>query len=250
MTQRKGATRNHEGKSLNGMSLFAAMLVGGILTLAIGFVFYLVNPLDKKNRQTNVEQDALIQPKIQEENTAKPNYEFYDLLPKHQPTSPPRQIINEEINTLSHTQRQPDAVVSAPKTNAETSPELTVNNRPENTTTETQTVTNPSSETTTHVTTNETTTAGKATIQSEPTEPTRSYILQINSFDNPEDADKRRAQVLLAGVDAQIVKNQLRDGTILYQVISRPMTNHQTATEAQERLQGNGIDSLIVEQRR
>ena len=30
-------------------------------------------------------------------------------------------------------------------------------------------------------------------------EPTRTYILQINSFDNADDADKRRAEVLMAG---------------------------------------------------
>ncbi|MEF3088081.1 SPOR domain-containing protein, partial [Bacillus altitudinis] len=56
-------------------------------------------------------------------------------------------------------------------------------------------------------------------------EPTRTYILQINSFDNADDADKRRAEVLMAGVDAQIVKKRLSNDQTVYQVISRAMSS-------------------------
>ena len=81
-------------------------------------------------------------------------------------------------------------------------------------------------------------------------QPTSTYILQINSFDNADAADRRRAEVLMAGVDAQIVKKRLSDESMVYQVISRPMPNSQLAAQAQRRLQNSGIDSLIVEQRR
>ena len=79
---------------------------------------------------------------------------------------------------------------------------------------------------------------------------TRTYILQINSFNNAEDADKRRAEVLMAGVDAKKEKKRLSNEQTVYQVISRPMSTPQMAAEAQRQLQNSRIDSLIVEQRR
>lgn len=83
-----------------------------------------------------------------------------------------------------------------------------------------------------------------------PVAPKLSYILQINSFSNAQEADKRRAQVLMAGVDAHVVKNKTVNGQVVYQVVSSTMTNRQSVIAAQQKLQNNGIDSLIVEQRR
>jgi cell division protein FtsN len=54
----------------------------------------------------------------------------------------------------------------------------------------------------------------------------------------------------MAGVDARVVKNTTGNGLPIYQVISRPMNNRQAVATAQQRLQNNGIDSIIVEQRR
>ncbi|WP_346773221.1 SPOR domain-containing protein [Psychrobacter sp. TB47] len=72
----------------------------------------------------------------------------------------------------------------------------------------------------------------------------------MNSFGDADEADRRRAQVLMAGVDARVVKNTTGNGLPIYQVISRPMNNRQAVASAQQRLQNNGIDSIIVEQRR
>ncbi len=77
----------------------------------------------------------------------------------------------------------------------------------------------------------------------------KSYILQINSYDNATDADKRRAQVLMAGVDASVIKNSTNN-TLVYQVVSKSMNSPTEVIRAQQRLHKNGIDSLIVEQRR
>ena len=90
--------------------------------------------------------------------------------------------------------------------------------------------------------------AGTASIQA--TKPAATYILQINSFGDADEADRRRAQVLMAGVDAKVVKNTTGNGLPIYQVISRPMNSRQAVATAQQRLQNNGIDSIIVEQRR
>ncbi len=74
------------------------------------------------------------------------------------------------------------------------------------------------------------------------------YILQIRSYPQANDADLKRAEVLMAGVDAVVVRRKAKDGTFNYQVISTPMSSREAA-RANARLKSNGIDSLIIEQR-
>ncbi|MBS9780646.1 MAG: SPOR domain-containing protein, partial [Moraxellaceae bacterium] len=76
----------------------------------------------------------------------------------------------------------------------------------------------------------------------------KSYVLQINTYNEASQADKRRAQVLMAGVDAKVIK-KVNGGTIVYQVVSTPMTKPSDVLKSQRLLQKNGIDSLIIEQR-
>ncbi len=76
----------------------------------------------------------------------------------------------------------------------------------------------------------------------------KSYILQINSYDEASQADKRRAQVLMAGVDAKVIK-KVNGGSTVYQVVSTAMNKPSDVLKSQRLLQKNGIDSLIVEQR-
>ncbi|WP_294035665.1 SPOR domain-containing protein [uncultured Moraxella sp.] len=77
------------------------------------------------------------------------------------------------------------------------------------------------------------------------------YILQIRSYTTADEADVKRAEVLMAGVDAVVVKRtDSAKGTHFYQVVSTPMKNREEASQASTRLRNNGIDSLIVEQKR
>ncbi len=76
----------------------------------------------------------------------------------------------------------------------------------------------------------------------------KSYVLQINSYNEASQADKRRAQVLMAGVDAKVIKKN-NGGTIVYQVVSTVMDKPSEVLKSQRLLQKNGIDSLIIEQR-
>ncbi len=80
------------------------------------------------------------------------------------------------------------------------------------------------------------------------TENKKSYILQINSYNEASQADKRRAQVLMAGVDAKVIK-KVNGGSVVYQVVSTAMNKPSEVLKSQRLLQKNGIDSLIVEQR-
>ncbi len=85
-------------------------------------------------------------------------------------------------------------------------------------------------------------------IKEAPASNKKSYILQINSYDEANQADKRRAQVLMAGVDAKVIK-KVNGDTIVYQVVSTAMNKPSEVLKSQRLLQKNGIDSLIIEQR-
>lgn len=250
MAKGKGAAPR---KQTDGMSILAAMLVGGVLTVAIGFFLYLWNPFNKV--KTSATDTPTVQAKTQTTPASSPkksNYEFYDLLPEQKITGVPNQAIGEPSVNAINPNVTPDVVVngkatsnatgskkpaSAPKgTDPATDTVKTVNNPFSDKDKAGKNASNPTNHTADKA-------ADDGIVQ-------RTYILQINSYDNAEQADKRRAQVLMAGVDAQIVKNRLQNGIVLYQVISRPMTSQQAVAEAQSRLQDNGIDSLIVEQRR
>ncbi|MFP3366797.1 SPOR domain-containing protein, partial [Pseudoalteromonas sp. SIMBA_148] len=55
-------------------------------------------------------------------------------------------------------------------------------------------------------------TAGAGTASIQAAKPAATYILQINSFSDADEADRRRAQVLMAGVDARVIKNTTGNG--------------------------------------
>ncbi len=88
----------------------------------------------------------------------------------------------------------------------------------------------------------------KATKEEKKAKPSKSYLLQIDTYDNADDADTRRAQVLLAGVDAQVIKKQVNE-QIFYQVVSTQMSSPESVVRAQQNLQKNGIGSIVVEKR-
>lgn len=72
----------------------------------------------------------------------------------------------------------------------------------------------------------------------------------MRSYDNAEDADKKRLEVVMAGVDARVVHRIDPSGMSLYQVITTPFSSRVAAIEAERKLSSNGIDTIIVEQRR
>ena len=242
MAKPKGATPR---KASSSLSFFAAMLVGMILTVGIGLFVYLWNPFNQ-GKTSSTDEAPMVQPKVQER--AKPtNYEFYDLLKEQQVSGVPDQaiasqplsaqpdVVLTQVDSQSASQKNNVSVVDNPLLSDDngTAPRAIAAGE-DNPSTD-----NPSADKQAAdgiVITNETA--------------TRTYILQINSFNNAEDADKRRAEVLMAGVDAQIVKKRLSNEQTVYQVISRPMSTPQMAAEAQRQLLNSRIDSLIVEQRR
>ena len=271
----KGATEKRNASSVSGLLW---MFVGAVLTLMIGVFLYLsplfdFNPSDK----TVTDPNKQVQPRVNTD-TDNVDYEFYDILPTQEMATIPDEALGEASanEPSSNPAFEPDVVITQPDNtmgnrNNNTSAAATDNPTSEPNRGSADTNSNNSNSSSNNddiviVEENDTydgtipnsnvasnpssskPTAGTANVQRAPDSAT--YILQINSFGNADEADRRRAQVLMAGVDAKVIKNTTNNGATIYQVISRPMNNRQAVTTAQQRLQNNGIDSIIVEQRR
>ena len=93
----------------------------------------------------------------------------------------------------------------------------------------------------------ETTTEDPTAITStEPAVPAQaSYILQVRSYPDPESADARRAEIILNGLSADVVKT-VENGQTWYRVFSGPYDSQDAALAAQQTLQHSGIDSIVI----
>lgn len=268
----KGATERRKSSSVSGLLW---MFVGAILTIMIGVFLYLsplfdFSPAGSPAPATEAERQ--VQPRV-ETDTDNSDYEFYDILPNQEMATIPDEDFGELDNnrTGDISTFEPDVIVIEPEDTANRSEDAgnfgiaentgiepsrsdaanSVDNEgddgiiviEENTTYEGTPATSNSN------TTNRTN-ANPGTVNVQPAAPATTYILQINSFSDADEADRRRAQVLMAGVDSRVIKNTTGNGLPIYQVVSRPMSSRQAVISAQQRLQNNGIDSIIVEQRR
>ncbi|WP_201529410.1 SPOR domain-containing protein [Psychrobacter frigidicola] len=270
----KGATEKRKTSSVSGLLW---MFVGAVLTLMIGVFLYLSPLFDfSPAGSTATDPNRQVQPRV-DTDTDNSDYEFYDILPNQEMATIPDEAIGDsdssEVGSISDF--EPDAVVTQPESNRNGDngnfgiSENTViepsrgNNNAANSSDDNDIViveeeatydgSSPANSNTTSNNSNapsKTNNTGAGTASVQRAGPATTYILQINSFGNADEADRRRAQVLMAGVDAKVVKNATANGAPIYQVISRPMNNRQAVTNAQQRLQNNGIDSIIVEQRR
>ena len=72
-----------------------------------------------------------------------------------------------------------------------------------------------------------------------------SYILQVRSYPDPDSADARRAEIILNGLSADIIKT-VEDGQTWYRVFSGPYNSQEAALAAQQTLQNSGIDSIVI----
>lgn len=248
---KRGATPN---PSTNSASLVAAMLVGVILTLGLGLLLYLWNPWAKRE-QASVQPastDSLAQSSASAPEGQMTDYQFYDLLRQQQVSGIPDQAIAASGLPPN---AKPDAVVTAQastKLKASAPAAIDTTENPMQSATVAAIERNGLDYQNSNFTPENPSAINAMVSPSNNDDLTSAttYILQINSFDNASDADRRRAEVLMAGVDAQIVKKRDAQDQMLYQVISRTMATTEQAARAQRQLQNNGIDSIIVEQRR
>lgn len=271
----KGATEKRKTSSVSGLLW---MFVGAVLTLMIGVFLYL-SPLfnfSPAGSGESTDADRQVQQRVNTD-TDNGDYEFYDILPNQEMATIPDEDFGEGSSSSQSgqiTDFEPDVVVNQPEnttpsnndagnfgisesTTIEPSRSNNANNAANSSNDddiviveEDATYDGTPAANNTGAAANRANTANASNASIQPAKPAATYILQINSFGDADEADRRRAQVLMAGVDARVVKNTTSNGLPIYQVISRPMNNRQAVATAQQRLQNNGIDSIIVEQRR
>lgn len=258
----KGATEKRKSSSVSGLLW---MFVGAVLTLMIGVFLYLSPLFDFSPANTaDTDPDRQVQPRV-ETDTDNSDYEFYDILPNQEmATIPDEDIGDTENGQFGNNTFEPDVIITQPEDSSVNRNDDTGNlgitentviepSRGNDATTNNDDIVIVEEDATydgTPSTNNRANNTGAGTASIQQAAPATTYILQINSFGDADEADRRRAQVLMAGVDARVVKNTTGNGLPIYQVISRPMNSRQTVASAQQRLQNNGIDSIIVEQRR
>lgn len=143
-----------------------------------------------------------------QEEDTNKDYRFYDLLPQQQVTPIPEQAIPESKNQGTA------MIVEAPS------------------------VAQPAASESAGIDTNP-----SATTPQQPT-----YILQVRSYNDPDQADARRAEIILNGLSADVVKST-ENGQIWYRVISGPYDTQDAALAAQQTLQHSGIDSIVIKRK-
>lgn len=74
------------------------------------------------------------------------------------------------------------------------------------------------------------------------------YLLQAGSFRRETEADRRRAQILLLGLEARIEPVQA-NGDTWYRVHAGPFVSQERVAQAREMLSGEGIETLLLKQR-
>lgn len=143
-----------------------------------------------------------------QEEDTNKDYRFYDLLPQQQVTPIPEQAIPESKNQGTA------MIVEAPS------------------------AAQPAASESAGIDANPSATA--------PQQPT--YILQVRSYNDPDQADARRAEIILNGLSADVVKSS-ENGQIWYRVISGPYDSQDAALAAQQTLQHSGIDSIVIKRK-
>ncbi len=72
------------------------------------------------------------------------------------------------------------------------------------------------------------------------------YQIQAGSFRTHKDADRRRAQLALLGIESQIKKIKVHDGKRWYRVLIGPFSDLEKANKVQTTLHSQKIKTLLV----
>lgn len=72
-------------------------------------------------------------------------------------------------------------------------------------------------------------------------------VLQAGSFRSMDDAELRRAEILLLGLDVKIESSENSSGTLWHRLIVGPFTSRATLNQARSKLENNRIDTLLLQ---
>ena len=242
-------SRKVKERTNTGVMSLLWMFIGAIIAVMIGVFLYL-SPLFEGYRKVDVNPEVKVEPLANDSDTkAGKDYEFYDILPKRKFQGSESGLGDEpeelEVQSRPAQKSSPDVVVSAKKSAEDA--DITIvegddtydgDNGDEGVAAQK-----------TRSKTSKTEDADKEIDKIQISANKVSYILQIRSYKNAEEADKKRAEVLMAGIEVQVIRTKDPSGVELYRVISTPMNSRAAAIEAERQLSESGIDALIVEQR-
>lgn len=215
---RRGVTpRNTAQASRRLIPVWLWIIFGTLAGLSLAALLYLWQPWLPAQRTVEVPPGIGLDEPIQPPEDTSPrashhaaaNYEFYDVLPRQQVTPIPEQDMPESV--AQREQPTPNRTTTLPEPVAADAP-----------------------------TEKEGDAAGEANTR---------FVLQINSFDNPDEADRQMAAVSLTGLNADVRETTTRDGQVWYRVYSGPYRSREDAESAQARLSDAGIDALVVASR-
>lgn len=226
----KPISRQQKDRISSGLASLLWMFVGAMIAVMVGVFLYLSPLFDSFKVDVDVNPSVAVQP-LPTTSEQPESYEFYEVLPKRE-FQTGRSVVGEKTEEVAVASSvKPDVVVNADKATKVITPTEKVD-------TQNQGVA---------IVEEETTYDDTATDNIKISTTKKSYILQIRSYDNPEEADLMRAEVMMAGVDARVIK-RMDNGMEIYQVVSNVM-NASEVSHASRRLKDNGIDALIVEQK-
>lgn len=75
------------------------------------------------------------------------------------------------------------------------------------------------------------------------------YFLQVAAFQNPSDADNLKAQLALAGIEAQIQTATLPDGTVWHRVRVGPFSTKDALGKSRAALKENNLEANLIKVR-
>ncbi len=206
---RGAVDKSVEQRKQEGIKSFLMLIFGAIAVAMLGVFFYL-SPFFHQINPAVTSDDTSKPVEIPKSETSTQSYQFYEILPKQEFPSVAGSV--SIAPPVVDTPVVVDTVVTDTASVPEAEPLDDDSNR--------------------------------IHIQSANT-----YILQIYSYDNADEADQKRAEVIMAGVDAEVVKRLDGDAPI-YQVVSLPVDSRDEIMKAYRLLKASGIDSVVVEQKR
>lgn len=213
-----------ETKRKNGLYSLLMMFVGALIAVMVGVFFYLSPFFNDSSPPLN--QAVEVVPLPEETASEVTEYQFYEVLPEQEFRSAPEGVSVQAEKPQKDVSLKVDTTVKAETPEpAEAEEEITVVE---------EDATYDEPEPSISISTDTGTT----------------YILQVRSYETANEADLKRAEVMMAGIDAQVLKRDDGTGDTIYQVVSMPMQTRDEAMSAYRRLQSNGIDSVVVEQKR
>lgn len=79
---------------------------------------------------------------------------------------------------------------------------------------------------------------------------TARFTLQAGSFKSQAEAERRKAKVAMQGLPARVQQVTVKEGQVWYRVVVGPFKGKDNSEKAQGSLRGEGIDSLLVKEKK